>query len=298
FSAEILKDKNQLPLSDFQFTLWLSNTFESKAKKLNICARKRVKGILDLEKLNTALALIIKKHETLCYRVFSFRPVQALQKNPPLEIAVKNLKSLSDKESEIILETSFNELRALYPWPKNQPLLMVRLFYLKNKKTEIQLCMPHIISDHVSPAILFSDLSNFYLSGQLPSLNRDTIYREYIFKEQAYTQTYFHRDFIFWDDYLEDAALFTFPAEYVVSNMKKSKIPYSTYTEINQEALQNLRLFCAHNHISLNDGLSSVLLLALYNCCGYKLNTRSPICITRVKSTRDDHKYDKTIGCF
>ncbi|HHF7348889.1 TPA: amino acid adenylation domain-containing protein [Legionella feeleii] len=296
--AETYKDKNQLPLSDFQFTLWLSNTFESKAKKLNICARERVQGMLDLEKLKTALALIIKKHETLCYRIFSFRPVQSLQKNLPPEIAVKNLASLPEKESEIVLETSFNELRALYPWPKNQPLIMVRLFYLKGRNTEIQLCMPHIISDHVSPAILFSDLSNFYLSAQSPSLNRDTRYREYIFKEQAYTQTYFNRDFMFWEDYLEDASLFTFPAEYVVANMKKSQIPYSTYTEISQEALQNLRLFCAHNHISLNDGLSSVILLALRNCCGCKLNAHSSICMTKVKSTRDDHNYDKTIGCF
>lgn len=297
-SSATYKDKSQLPLSDFQFTLWLSSTFESKAKNLNICARKRMQGMLDLERLNTALALIIKKHETLCYRIFSFRPAQSPQKNRPLEIAVKNLESLSEKESEIVLETSFNELRTLHPWPKNQPLLMVRLFYLKNKNTEIQLCMPHIISDHVSPAILFSDLSNFYLSAQSSSLNRDTIFREYIFKEQAYTQTYFQRDVRFWEDYLEDASLFTFPAEYVVSNMKKSKFPYSTYTEIHQEALQNLRLFCTHNHVSLNDGLSSVLLLALRNCCGYKLNVRSPICITKVKSTRDDHKYDKTIGCF
>ena len=130
--------------------------------------------------------------------------------------------------------------------------------------------MPHIISDNVSPNIIFSDLSIFYLryheEATIDTVSIDKRYRDYQENEQLYSQENANRDTIFWEKYLGDAHLFAFSPEYIVKNMAAAGLSYSTYTEIPEEALNKLQQFCAENCISINDGLCAVLGLALVNC--------------------------------
>jgi amino acid adenylation domain-containing protein len=298
--AQFYKENMRLPLSDFQFTLWLSNTFEPKAKKLNICARRRIEGNLDIKKLNLAFAAVLKKHEALSYHLLILAPVQYLQKKIALRVEEQNLNLLLPLERKLILEDSFRQLLDYHPWPKNHALIRARLFHLGNNHTELQLCMSHFIADDISPEIVFSDLSKFYLALHNPSdiLPRDTTYRDYIFIERSHMQQHIDRDLAFWQNYLKDTALFSFPPQHVVENMKQHKLPYSTYVELPSDALNNLQLFCLNHHISLEEGLSGVLIIALRNCCGYALNEKSAIAVNKVKSTRDNRQYDHSLGCF
>lgn len=294
------KEMAKMPLADFQLLLWLSDTFEPKAKKLNIFTRKRIEGVLDRKILTAALQAIFKKHEILSYRVSKFYPEQYLQKNSAAElIEERNLSLLSQEESEKILESSLQQLMAYHPWPKNLPQVRVRLFHLENE-TEIQLCIPHIISDDVSPEILLSDLSKFYISASEGKrrAKKDTAFIDYLFDEQSNIQQHFQRDLHFWDNYLKDSSLFAFPEEYVVKDMQSQQFAYSTYMEISEEILVNFQAFCAHNHISILDGLCAALMIALANCCHEQPLDSSSFCINRVKSTRESHDYDNTIGCF
>ncbi|KTD23817.1 non-ribosomal peptide synthetase [Legionella lansingensis] len=296
--TKALSEVTQLPLNDFQFLLWLTDTFEPRARKLTIFTRKRLKGHLNLAALTSAFAAVLKKHEALSYHVSKFRPVQYFKKHRSVEIIEENLQSLSEEKSEWVVENSLRELRTYHSWPKDEPQVIIRLFYLKNEVTELQLCLPHIISDDVSPEILLSDLSQFYLSASDIKVEKDIAYRQYIFDEQSHIQNHLNRDMAFWGEYLKDASLFAFPPEYIVKNMRELQLTYSTYTEIPEEDLNNFKRFCAHHHISILDGLCAVLLLALLHCC-HESQTAFPfICINRVKSTREKQEYDKTIGCF
>ena len=302
--AKTLNDDSALlPLADFQFLFWISSTFEPKAKKLNVIARKRLQGKPDLNALNFAFKAVFKKHEALFYRILKLRPAQKLQKDLTFKIIEKNIVSLSEQDSELILDASFNELLYYFPWHKKAPLLIARLFYMNNEVTELQLCMPHIISDDISLNVLLSDLSKFYLlynqHFDLKSIDADRHYREYVFNEQYYFQKYIARDINFWEHYLNDARLFAFPPEKIVTNMASQGFSYSTYVEMPEQGLNNLQLFCAKNHVSTNDGLCAALALALFNCCKkYKNNETHPIFINIIKSTRDQQSYDDTIGCF
>ncbi len=62
--------------------------------------------------------------------------------------------------------------------------------------------MPHIISDDISPDILFEDLSDFYLGyKQNPNFNEiqpDRGYKDYQSKEQQAAQSLKNKDIIFW----------------------------------------------------------------------------------------------------
>ncbi|MBA2652962.1 MAG: amino acid adenylation domain-containing protein, partial [Tatlockia sp.] len=294
--SEKIYENSHLPLSDFQFTLWLSRLFAPNLNKLNICARKRFQGHIDEKKLHKAFDLLSKKHEVLSYHVSTFSPGQYCEKKLDFKLEIKKIEAVSSRKLETELEKSIDELSA-HSWPRNSAPIQARLFYLKDNKMELQLCMPHMLADDASLEILFSDLSNFYLSNESTIFEKDRSYREYLFAERAHIQTHLDNDFIFWEDYLKDANLFIIPDQYVVAKMKKSQLSYTRYTEISKKTLDKLRNYCLNNHISLDTGLSGILFLALSNCCG-ELNVKSPTCFNKVKSTRDDNKYDKTLGCF
>ena len=134
--------------------MWLADTFEPKAKKLNIFTRKRIQGRLDITGLNKAFGALLQKHKILSYRVSKFHPNHYLQNHQGFQVVERNLALLSEDQSEIIIEHSFQQLKNYYPWPKNKPQIMTRLFYLKDDITELQISMPHLIADDLCPDIL------------------------------------------------------------------------------------------------------------------------------------------------
>ncbi|CEK10336.1 amino acid adenylation domain-containing protein [Legionella hackeliae] len=290
----------QFPLSNFQLLLWLADTFEPKAKRLNIFARKRFEGRLNIDKLNRAFEAVFKKHDVFSYSVSKLQPLQCLQKKIGFQVIEKNLESFSEKNSEQILESSIQELIEYNSWPKNKYPIVVRLFYLKNNLTELQLCLPHMISDDLSPEILLSDLSSFYNSAIKghKTVKKDIAFRNYLLEEQTYMQQHINRDLKFWDDYLKDAALFAFPTEQVVHSPQNYQFSYSTYREIPEETLNSFHVFCKHQHTSVFDGLCAALMMALLNISKNNQDIPEAVYVNRVKSTRDNPDYDSTFGGF
>lgn len=287
------------PLSDFQFVLWMADTFEPKAKRLNIVARKRFQGHLDKAILERAFQAVLKKHQVLIYRILKLKPAQQVQKKLSWRLIEKNIESLSKQESEQTLEHSLTELSNFHAWAKDSPLIISKLFYLREDSVEIQICMPHLISDDASIDILFDDLSQFYLHyNEKLIIETDTHYKKYVFAEHQLIEQSLDKNILFWEDYLKDASFFSFPKSYVVDDMKTAKLPYSTYTEIPKHALNRLKHFCGQNHISINNGLCAILALALRNCCdGYQSDTPFTV-MNIIKSTRDKPIYDHSLGCF
>ena len=289
--------ETSLPLSDFQLMLWLADIFEPKAKKLNIVARKRIIGTLCPKKLRVALEALIADHEVLSYQVSKFHPAQYVQKKSQLNLTQRDVTALSEEETEHLLQQSVEELMNFYPWPRQYFQLAMRVFFLKDGNTEIQVGLPHLIADDLSPNILLSELSQLYLQNdeveQSAIPNRS--YKNYIIEEQNHIKNNLKRDIEFWENYLSDTHLFTIPDQYIVKQNSNSNFNYSTYLEIPEYHLDNLKNYCAKKHLSLVDGLSAALLLALSERAGDSSRT---VCINRVKSTRDKRDYDKSLGCF
>ncbi|KTD67877.1 non-ribosomal peptide synthetase [Legionella steelei] len=290
-----------IPLSDFQFLLWMSNTFEPRAQKLNIVARKRMFGHLNERALEFAFQALIKKHESLTYQVLKLKPAQKIQKDYTFNLIINDLTSHSMQHSEHELQKSMTQLINFYPWPKKTPLIIGKLFYLNGHESELQICVPHLISDDYCTDILFAELSRFYQHYNqlaLEQIEIDTRFKEHIFSERTAMKMHLEEDSSFWDEYLKDASLFTFPEEYVIADMQTAHIPYSTYSVIPRDLLTHLKLFCERNHISINNALCAVIALALRNCCGNYQSETPYTYINIIQSTRDNPIYDNTIGCF
>lgn len=288
-----------LPLSDFQFMLWASNTFEPKARKLNIVARKRVEGHIDINALRFAFDLMVKKHEILGFRILKIKPAQRIKKTQSVKIIERNLIAFSYKESELYLENSMQELLEYRAWGRKSPLLRAKLFYLKNNQCELQICLPHIVADDACPDIIFSELSLFYKAYQNPfelkKLQSDHYYRHYILQENNYFNTQLDNDILFWKNYFQNVSLLTISKKYVIRKVRDQD--YSTYCELQESSLNNLQKFCAKKCVSFQDGLSAVLMLALIEC-GIHCTQEQHFSMNIVKSTRDQSEYNNAIGCF
>jgi acyl carrier protein len=299
--AVLYRHHASIPLSDFQFMLWMADTFEPKLKTLNITARKRMHGDLNVERLTQAFEALIKKHEILLYQCSKLTPTQKRQTHYAFKLAEENLQHLSASESELVLTNAMNQLTFSYSWPKNSPMIVGKLFYLKGDVTELQIGLPHVVCDDISPDILFAELSQFYLNAaetNLKNIKTDEQYKNYIFKEQQHFHAYMGRDIQFWEDYLNDAKTFFFPAEQVVKDMEVAQYAYSTYQEIPEVALSRLQRFCARNRVSIHDGLCAALGLTLHHCCEMQINQKHPVVINLIKSTRNHDGYEHALGCF
>lgn len=295
-----------LPLSDFQLLLWLANTFEPKASNLNIISRKRWHGDIDIFALMSAIESVIAKHEVLSYQICALRPAQVVHKVKRIKLKQQDISPFDDLAREKYLNTSLQELLKV-SWDTDTPLLHVRLFSWCSGYHELQVAMPHMISDDASLEIFYRELSYFYLlhqkNGNIRGIEHQKIpvidqhYRDYLANEQHYSLSAMNRDMLFWDQYLSDAGLFEFPIEKVVINPPKGFV-YSTYHPIPQKKIIKLQKFCAKNQLSISDGLSAILVQALVSCSESRFETTKKICINRIKSTREHHLYDDTMGCF
>lgn len=291
-----------LPLNDFQLVLWISRTFEPKLKKFNIVERRRFQGPLNKKALDSALQLVFQKHEVFSYGINRLYPAQKRQKKRLLKWEEVSLVDFDEKACEDHLVDSFNALSKHYPWRNQTPMLIGKLFYLKDEQIEIQISMPHLLTDDNSIEILFRDLSNAYLyyAHHTPLIAKESFhpYRSYAIQQNEQLIKHAEVDEVFWKNYLRDASLFYFPEKYVIRNLEKQKLPFSTYIEIPELILTKIRKFCVRNRVNISDVLCAATSLSLLNCCKNETEFPQQLLINTVKSTRDDPHFDNVIGCF
>lgn len=290
-------DLHRIPLGDFQFTFWISNLFEPKIKQLNIVDRRRIAGKLDIHALTLALEWIFKKHEILICHVGKYLPVLYLNKNIKYRISEKDLTNCSDDETEKLLANSLNELINKPLWQKNTPLIAVKLFYLNNEITELQISVSHMGFDDASEEVLFADLSTAYLhiknGMELPAVIKHPQYKDYILHEKNNLNQNLERDIQFWQTYLQDTALVVMPEKEVVSNMEN--IPYSTYLDLPADIIEHTHEICTAASVSITNVLCAAVTLALKNTVD---ETNDNIFINIVRSVRDNEVFDNMVGCF
>jgi len=292
FSKKDWLNNKFLPLTDFQVLLWFSNLFEPKAKKMNVVTRKRLKGQLDTEKFQQALAEIVNRQLVLHYKVAKLWPAQRIKpeklSNFNLEIKHLGLDACS------ILNASMLELNKLNRWPRNVPKVKARVFLIADHETEIQLCMSHMICDETSMRILWDELSTAYQKQELCELNSS--YQDYIIEEQYENNLKFSKKYKFWSDYLRQATLISFPVANVITNMHKNKQLYSEYYEIPEQLINSLKEKAALKHTNISTILCAILAVSLES---YLIaNDSKKILINLIKSTRSNHKYDNILGCM
>lgn len=290
-----------ISLSDFQFLYWIASFYEQKTKELNLVIRKRMLGKIDIAALQFACDSVLKTQQILCYKIANLRPMQWLEKNLNFNIIENDLRGVPASEQEVILSESIDALFSIYPWDKSSVSLIVKLYYLKDQVSEIQICMPHIVSDDHSLEIIFQALSAFYHGYTLPleehKFKFPAQYSEYIGYEHFNVNRNLDQDIIYWENYLADTSLFPFPKDVVV-NEAASNFIYSTYVKIPETVLPKLRKMCAANKTNIAHALSASLFVALKKYYDPVQHNNHSIFFNIIKSTRINEIFDATVGCF
>lgn len=294
---EKIDEKSILPLSDFQLMFWISGIFESKVKKINIIARRRIRGELDRQAFLAALTWVSARHEILSYRISTFFPGQYEKKRHGLQFIEKNISNLDDEKEEETLLASLDELNQHARWYKHMLLMIVKLFYLKNHQTELQICLPHSIFDDASEQVIFNDLSQAYLYyktiGKLPPDYLPAQYKNYVLYERNHLNQHLERDICFWQSYLQDTALLRLPKNEIIKKMGKKS--YSNYINVASSVVKKAQQICMKSSVSITDLLCAAVTLALKRVAEH-LNNK--IYINIIRSVRDHDIHEKMIGCF
>lgn len=291
------KSARGFPLSDMQFLLWLAQKSYSRTQSLNIVDRRRVAGLLDRTTLHLAFDRLLERHPVLSYYISSKAPMQYPQSNCHVPVVEQSLVTLTPAQQSEVLSQSLNELRACHFGKKGSPLIAARVFQLDDHTTELQLGLSHMISDELSPDIVFNDLSAYYTGQTRPALSAvNSSYQDYAITERHHFNDHLQEDMRFWKHYLKNTVLFDFP--FVTPNVVADE-SYSTYLEVPEEVLSHLRAFCARHRLSVSDSLCAAVGMAL--SCHVELDPDIPdqsMVINVVKSTRNNDYYDDTIGFF
>lgn len=290
-----------IPLSEMQIVFWLAQKWFPRSRRLNIVDRKRILGPIDATSLRLAFEMVLHKHPILCHSTSRLFPMQSHQKNVTFHLHQHQLIGLDVAEREAILLKSFNALKSL-KWKKGLPLIHARLYQLTNDCVELQVAIDHMVSDEVSPTIIFNDLSAFYEESSNHLANYDTNeryqYVDYTLLEKRYIETHLQNDSQFWDQYLSDVCPITFPEKDIITNTRTSQDFLTTYLAFPESALIGLRQYCMQHRLSIPNSLCAAVALAFEDFVNEDAMGRKNCVIGFVRSTRDAEFYDETIGFF
>nr|QEO73881.1 AMP-dependent synthetase and ligase [uncultured bacterium] len=153
--------RDDVPLSFAQQRLWFLDQFEPDSSEYITPTVLRLRGELDIDRLNAALTGLVARHESLRTIFESGRQIV----QPPTQV-VAPVVELSESELEQVIAT---ESRRPFDLTTG-PLFRVQVFRLSESDHVLLLSLHHIITDGWSTAVLTDDLSALYDGRPLPDL--------------------------------------------------------------------------------------------------------------------------------
>lgn len=291
-----------LPLHEFQLMYWLSGFSKPVYRTLNRVERRRFQGTFNKLALDAALQLVLQKQEIFSYHLHRFYPLHTLCTKPSVHFRQStetSLHALPDDAAEAYLTQQYEKLYYEKNWRVNRPWISIDLYALKHDQIELQVCMSQLIADEHSMMIFFRELSNAYLffTHQTHAYILDSFqsYQNYITQQNMIWQQQASTDELFWKNYLQDASLFCVPKQHIVPHRK----PAPTQIALPESFVLKLQQFCTQYRVALQDVLCAAVSLTLLQCCDNDTACiTDKLCISTVKSTRDDPQYANTMGCF
>lgn len=154
----------EIPLSFVQQRLWFLDQLEPGSSLYNINRALRLRGPLDLAKLERALQMIAARHEALrtTFVAPDGRPVQIIKPSVTVPFQLQDLRSTPSAAREEEAQRLIR-IEAEKPFDLSRgPLLRVTALRLAEEEHVLLLSIHHIISDAWAIKIFFQELSAFY----------------------------------------------------------------------------------------------------------------------------------------
>jgi len=155
-----IKRGDRLPLSFAQERLWFLNELDPDSPAYNIAFTIHLSGDLDIDSLQSAVDLLVQRHEALRTRFLSIdgRPHQEILTEQPVPISIENLDSHDARKWERRLAELSAQSFAL----DRDPLLRLHVLQGDPQKYLLLVVIHHIVSDGLSNGIFFDELATLY----------------------------------------------------------------------------------------------------------------------------------------
>lgn len=195
------------PLSSAQKRLWFVSQLDGGSPAYNLSVPLRMRGVLDVNRLRTALAGVIERHESL-RTVFSESggvPYQEVRASTEVPLEMIDLMGRNCQDREEFLN---EELRRLARLPFDLSRAVVRLALLKVSEDDniLSVTLHHMVADDWSSRIFVRDLESFYRGAdqELPTLPIQT--RDYaVWERENIASVRETRGDRFWSEHLAGA---------------------------------------------------------------------------------------------
>jgi amino acid adenylation domain-containing protein len=169
-----LDRSHPLPLSSSQRRLWFLHQFDPLSGAYNLPSRIELDGLLDIARVENALAALAARHEALRSRFGEIdgQPVMYVDAETSIPFEIVDLSQQADPEAAVEQAAT---AAAVAPFDLNGgPLARATLFRLRPDRHILVMCLHHIITDGWSMAILGRDFATAYAhaadTAALPAL--------------------------------------------------------------------------------------------------------------------------------
>jgi thioesterase domain-containing protein len=229
-----------LPISLAQERLWWAEQLSPGTAVYNLPFAFRLKGPLDVEKLERSLQLVIQRHETLQiqFKNVNGKPVGQLVQHLPEALPIIPLDTIPEDEQDEALQNLLDQHSQIPFDLSDGPLFRAMLFRLNPEDHVFLFLVHHIIFDGWSGDVLWRELASFYqeypsIDAPLPIQYADfaSWQRDWLESESAKS------DLQFWKDNLQN------PIESLslpVNRTVNSKQSFYEAEELNFEIPENL----------------------------------------------------------
>lgn len=285
-SIEKVKEQEYYPVSASQKRIYILNQLECNGIAYNMPWVMKIDGILDMDRFEKALKMLIERHEALrtSFSLINGEPVQYIHREVEFKIEVINIDSKNPKEAINNFIRPFNLERA--------PLLRVGIAKFDITEHLLLIDMHHIISDGVSSGILMKDFISLYEGEELSKLRIQ-------FKDFAAWQNNLiesemrNKQGEYWENVFSgEIPVLNLPTDYQRPNIMSFEGDFVDI-EINKEIASNIKKL-AHE----KDATLFMVLLAAYNVFLSKLTGQEDIVVGAPVAGRKHVDLDNIIGMF
>jgi len=170
------------PSSDLKLTLAQTRFLKLSPEASLICVSAKIKGFLDIEKLQEAFAILIKAKDIFRLRIDMQTERQSFVEDSPA-FKLQSVSLRSEKAPWRVLDQKLN-LLAREPMSLSEtPAFKVQLYEVAVETHVMAIVAHHLVFDGWTMTLLFDDLAKLYnslLAGQTPELLEALTYQSFL----------------------------------------------------------------------------------------------------------------------
>jgi hypothetical protein len=165
---------NVYPLSYGQRQIWFLERMHGATPLYTVPYAFALRGKLDLDALNQAIATLVRRHEALRTVFFDVDgvPYQTILADMPFSVSVRTWRPQDADNADLVQRLVDANARRLFDL-RNGPLINATVLTSGGDRHLLMLCKHHIISDGWSMGVFFRELQELYaaaLEGREPQL--------------------------------------------------------------------------------------------------------------------------------